>query len=760
MGALDATNSDGYTRGMLAILLLCALLLEVSHASSLQPPLLKLACSTCRTNTSITFKWIHSDPSIEWYELNFIKTTEYIALGKNASLCPLGQACADNKWQSFKVDDWNTMRTKQNPIVQPTVGCSVFNIDKCSSDKQHTQNLEFSTAYTFRARSCSSSNACSSYSPEVTIATGQNAGDMPQNSMFCSVIGTCSGTMPHVAVNGQQKFISMKNEFDVEAMKEFLLEHRSKKSAIAFIGARSPGHWALGVADIEHYETQSISPSPLRKTTAWMEQQIADGSIAFTAMAATAASGQPRKWALVSGKGSGIPDQRFVAETGVDPPLTWARLNALSGYYITSIATDENEWFVIASKGVCDSPAKCEQKYVRSTNQNFPLTEVTRLYNQGYRVTTSAFRAGTWWIVLMKNTGLSDQKFMVFADFPADSDLESFQSQGYRITSAAGNTTTWVVTLSKVSTYGEPCLKECHNGGELDDTTCTCKCKAPWFGDTDLGGKKGFGCTIKPEPCVLGVFNEYRECPVECGGDHQRRNRSIVRPAMYGGMSCEVVSCKMNQKLFVEPAEQPEPDMYKFETYLRSAPSAPVDAKTILNENGLTAVHHHQELGTWFNLYLLWLDSFDGANATYCNDYVAANAATRPSWDRSYLDFKHPLRCGTKGCNGAPVVKIAVNSTHLYRFRRGRGVDYKAKPEDKSTYMQSGVTYPLHRQLLSDGSLVDLWKECGSDTGCWERKPYNGLKRETLLQIQRPETSIIVDATASFDEKDPTRIVP
>ena len=43
-----------------------------------------------------------------------------------------------------------------------------------------------------------------------------------------------------------------------------------------------------------------------------------------------------------------------------------------------------------------------------------------------------------------------------------------------------------------------------------------------------------------------------------------------------------------------------------------------LERKTLLeNENGLTAVHHHQELGTWFNLYLHWLDTFDGANATY-----------------------------------------------------------------------------------------------------------------------------------------------
>ena len=197
----------------------------VSVNAALEPPPLKMACSTCRTNTSITFKWIHKDVNIKWYEIDFIKTFEYVQLNNNATVCPIGQLCGDKMWTSFKIDEWNTMRTKQDPIVQPTVGCSVYDKNACSDSKNHTKNLESSTTYTFRARSCSDANTCSTYSNDLVIASGQNAGDMPQGtSMFCSVVGTCTGTVPHVAVNGQQVFLSMENEFDANKMKEFFLQ--------------------------------------------------------------------------------------------------------------------------------------------------------------------------------------------------------------------------------------------------------------------------------------------------------------------------------------------------------------------------------------------------------------------------------------------------------------------------------------------------------------------------------------------------------
>lgn len=118
---------------MIVVSTILFLLCHVAVRATLEPPPLQIACSTCRTNTSITFKWIHKNENIKWYEINFIKTYEYVKLNKQATICPNGQLCGDKMWTSFRVDEWNTMRTKQDPIVQPTVGCSVFNPDACSN---------------------------------------------------------------------------------------------------------------------------------------------------------------------------------------------------------------------------------------------------------------------------------------------------------------------------------------------------------------------------------------------------------------------------------------------------------------------------------------------------------------------------------------------------------------------------------------------------------------------------------------------------
>ena len=728
------------------------LLVCVSAGIDLSPPPLNIACSTCRTNTSLTFKWTHVDHGVESYELEYMYWAEHDKLnGESGEVCAANSPCADDKWHKYQFSSWNDQRTKQLPVIQPTIGCSVYNKLECTGD--HAADLTSSTLYVFRVRACTASD-CGAYSSVLTVSTGQNAKDMPQQtSTFCSVIGACHGVVPHLALTGQQALLHMENELDTKTLTNFF--HQNSGKALTAVASKPPGDWVFALSKVPHFKTQLQYATPNRKSLVWMEDVVDDGRIAFTSIAASTAVGQDRKWSMMSGQGSGMYSQKFVIEKSDSPPETWASLSQADQRYITGIATDDQEWLVIASRGVCDLPAKCDQKFVKSTDGQYPASEVDALYAVGYRVTVMGSKGKTWWVAMMTNTGLSDQVTMQnTAAYPSSSELAGWQQKGYRITATAGSTTGWVTVLSKVSTFGEPCLKECHNGGELDDTTCTCKCPQPWFGDTALGGKRGKGCHLKPEPCVLGVFNEYGECPVECGGDNKRRNRTVIRPAMYGGTSCEIVNCKMNQKLFVEPAEEPEPESYRFEFYLKNESSAPADAITLYKSQGLAAVHAHLELGTWFTQYLTWLTNF--ANTTYCDGLDTSQG--RPSWDFSYLDFKHPLRCGTKGCNGAPVVKALVNSTHLYRFRRGRGVDFEEEPGDMSKYTLPGVTHPIYRQDIKS-DLAAVWTKCGSDSGCWVKEPYSLLKRETLLQIQRPETSVVVDATSSFDEKDPQTIL-
>ena len=740
-------------------------------AANLDPPVLKPACSTCRTNTSITFKWTHIDHVVNSYELEYILSEDLKSLGGNAPICPVGQLCRDKSWASYRVTSWNLQRTYQLPEIMPTVGCSVYNSKACQGN--HSLDLRPSTLYAFRVKSCVSTTSCGVYSQILFIPTGQDALSMPQKSpTFCSAVGACNGIMPHLAVTGQQKFIAMDNTFDSEGLNKFILANQGPNMALTVVATRDDD-WAFAISKVPHYKTQSIYATPTRKSLVWMEQQVYDGTIAFTAAAATMAVGQDRSWSLTSGKGSGIYHQKFVVERDVDPPETWVSLSLQAGYFVTSVAASKDEWFVITSKGVCDLPAKCKQTFIKSTDGTFPADKIDSLYAEGFRTTTMGFRNRVWWIGMMTNTGFSDQIRIVSKTYPTESELQTYQTNGYRVTTAAGDEEDWVVVLSKISTFGEPCLKECHNGGELDDTTCTCKCVAPWFGDTDIGGQKGIGCTLKPEPCVLSVFNEYQECPVTCGGDNRRRNRTIIREPQYGGTSCEIVNCKMNRQKFVEPAEDPEPLVWRFETWLnmskdntfylyddkgirRSSTPAPPDAKAVYAAGGITDVYRHKELGTWFGIYLFWLDEVVDNNSTYCD--TLDTSASRPSWDMSYMEFRHPLRCGVKGCNGAPVVKPAVNSTHLYRFRRGRGVDYELNPGDQDKYTLAGVTYPIYRQDTGE-SLAKVWDKCKSDSGCWEKEKWQPLKRETLLQIQRPETAVIIDASGSFDEKDPKSIL-
>ena len=56
--------------------------------ANLDPPVLKPACSTCRTNTSITFKWTHVDHAVNSYELEYILSEDLKSLGGNAPKCP------------------------------------------------------------------------------------------------------------------------------------------------------------------------------------------------------------------------------------------------------------------------------------------------------------------------------------------------------------------------------------------------------------------------------------------------------------------------------------------------------------------------------------------------------------------------------------------------------------------------------------------------------------------------------------------------
>jgi hypothetical protein len=202
---------------------------------------------------------------------------------------------------------------------------------------------------------------------------------------------------------------------------------------------------------------------------------------------------------------------------------------------------------------------------------------------------------------------------------------------GWSLSSMSGNWEGWHVVHSQPSRFGPPCLKICANEGVLNEDTCTCSCKFPWFGDSHKGKKNGIGCQKRPEPCVLSEFSEYdSQCPVACDGDFRRRRRTIVKqPSIadaedgpqYNGESCAVVNCKMNRAAFVNRKNTDKMSdlelSFTFEHFIglghagEDAKQYYEDPETKLYERPL-----HPKLGVWFFDYLEYLDCHSNSTST------------------------------------------------------------------------------------------------------------------------------------------------
>ena len=527
-----------------------------------------------------------------------------------------------------------------------------------------------------------------------------------------------------------------------------------------------------------------------------------------------------------------------------------------SPYLITSIATTgstslaqnnvQEEWVVVASNGACASAGAdagrqgCPQKIITGTT--FPWESWNTHYNAGYRITSMAASNTTGWVlVLHQNSGIGLQKVINHHDtYPSTALFE----QGWTISSMSGNWEGWHVVHSQPSRFGPPCLKICANEGVLNEDTCTCTCKFPWFGDSDKGKKIGVGCQERPEPCVLSEFGEYdTKCPVACDGDYKRRRRTILQepsvasaedgPA-YDGASCAVVNCQLNRAAFVDrkntDALSKEEETFTFKHFV-SLGHAGEDAKDWYNTNDLSMLYKHNQVGVWFFDYLEYLDChsnstsvgydawtpgellpnikyksndqvwgekqtcelYPGASkheeVAQCLTHTAENMRATDQLCREsksnqqvevnralcYLDYKQIDQCNREVCNGAPRPRITVYASEEYQFRGGRGVDYVDSVGDLGSYTASGqfvvkrapIDHYVAPEVLTalvdgeDGEAADGADEVDTSTpGDGEPDPkttsgtgpkVDRFTRNTLFMIQKPEDTIILDATSSFD---------
>ena len=161
-------------------------------------------------------------------------------------------------------------------------------------------------------------------------------------------------------------------------------------------------------------------------------------------------------------------------------------------------AAQDEEWVVVATAGICSQPGTtddqgCPQKIIQGTT--FPWKRWEKEYNAGYRLTSMAVSNSTGWVlVLHQNSGIGLQKIAILESGSLPN--EQIMLPGWTISSMAGNFEGWHVVYSQPSRFGPPCLKICANEGVLNEDTCTCTCKFPWFGDTGayLTPKKVLKC--------------------------------------------------------------------------------------------------------------------------------------------------------------------------------------------------------------------------------------------------------------------------
>ena len=139
--------------------------------------------------------------------------------------------------------------------------------------------------------------------------------------------------------------------------------------------------------------------------------------------------------------------------------------------------------------------------------------------------------------------------------------------------------------------------------------------------------------------------------------------------------------------------------------------------------------------------------------------------------DRSlcYLDYKQIDQCNPEVCNGAPRPKVDVYSSEEYQFRGGRGVDYVDVIGDMMAYTASGqyivkraptdqyVAPPIAKaDNAGTGANADAAEENADEFEVPKITKATGprvdrFSRQTLLMIQKPENTVILDATQSFD---------
>ena len=563
----------------------------------LSPPSPKITCGTCRTATSITLDWTHDSSSTT--EATFYNV--YWRIKKS-----LGES--NDAWQSRKVDKWDDI------TVQVTVGCCTG----CETDVQpecKQDNLLSSRVYEIVAESVNidtvRNKTHTRVSVPLAIPTGQDGTQMPRQQQnpkmvdapletLCSLLGVCSQlsyndkSQPIQSMTKQQQILTMdKSEdeegkvggYDNSAAIAFFEKYKKvadntvdqTKYIVSTLGSGSPSPVSIIIGKVAHVTQQSMNQLPERPTVEWFNLRVANSpGLFFSSILGTHNRKSRVQWLATSSEGYGLTSQHFLATDGTTwtDSDAWAQNEAATSndmgtskvsHLVTAVATtggsnsdspSSEQWVVVASAGVCEN-VQCPQKII--TGKVFPWDEWKQSYNAGFRVTSmAASDASGWVLVLHQNSGVGLQRIVQHTTHPNSTMFE----QGWTLSSMAGNKEGWHVVHSQPNRFGPPCLKVCANEGVLDEDTCTCSCKFPWFGDSDRGMKKGVGCQSRPEPCVLSEFSEYdAKCPVACDGDYRRRRRTILKepsvaPAedgpSYNGASCAVVNCQMNRAAFVD----------------------------------------------------------------------------------------------------------------------------------------------------------------------------------------------------------------
>jgi hypothetical protein len=153
-----------------------------------------------------------------------------------------------------------------------------------------------------------------------------------------------------------------------------------------------------------------------------------------------------------------------------------------------------------------------------------------------------------------------------------------------------------------------------------------------------------------------------------------------------------------------------------------------------------------------------------------CAQFEGNHVVDRSTDPLCYLDYKQKDPCNTEICNGSPIINVVAYSTEEFKYREGRGVDYVDFPGDLNRYTMSGK-YTVMRAVydpdedaageFDDGSQDGAAAQVSADgTTLQSAVVYNPVPRvdrftrSTLLQTQRPESVVIIDATDSYDPDD------